>query len=277
MAESVIKSVAEKLSSLPYIEGIVLGGSRARGTHTKDSDIDIGLYYNPELFDLNAVNQLAAELDDEHRSNLVVPPGAWGDWINCGGWLVINGYHVDLILRDIKRVEQIMKDTEQGIVTANYQTGHPHGYISAMYRGELAISKLLYARNKSMGELKKRAETYPPALRKSLIDFFMFEAGFSLMFVKANLAADDKYYIAGHVFRIVSCLNQVLFACNNAWCINEKKAVKMIETFKYKPEKYAMKVNHIFEVLGFSLVECCDETEKLYNEVKQLVSETGRL
>ena len=55
----------------------------------------------------------------------------------------MNGYHVDLILRDIKRVEQIIKDTEQGIVTANYQTGHPHGYISAMYRGELAISKIV--------------------------------------------------------------------------------------------------------------------------------------
>ena len=83
-------------------------------------------------------------MDDENRNNLVVPPGAWGDWINGGGWLVINGYHVDLILRDIKRVEQIIKDTEQGIVTANYQTGHPHGYISAMYRGELAISKIQY-------------------------------------------------------------------------------------------------------------------------------------
>lgn len=54
----------------------------------------------------------------------------------------------------------------------------------------------------------------------------MFEAGFSLMFVKANSGTDDKYYIAGHVFRIVSCLNQVLFACNNAYCINEKKAIK---------------------------------------------------
>jgi hypothetical protein len=43
------------------------------------------------------------------------------------------------------------------------------------------------------------------------------------MFVKANAGAEDKYYIAGHVFRIISCLNQVLFACNNAYCINEKK------------------------------------------------------
>lgn len=208
----IIKSVAEKLSSLSYIEGIVLGGSRARGTHTEDSDIDIGIYYNSESFDINTINQFATKLDDEHRNNLVVPPGAWGDWINGGGWLVINGYHVDLILRDIKRVEQIMKDTEHGIVTANYQTGHPHGYISAMYRGELAISKILYAKNESLCELKKQAETYPNALQKSLVNFFMFEAGFSLMFVKANSGTDDKYYIAGHVFRIVSCLNQVLFA-----------------------------------------------------------------
>ena len=48
------------------------------------------------------------------------------------------------------------------------------------------------------------------------------------MFVKANSGTDDKYYIAGHVFRIVSCLNQVLFACNNAYCINEKKAIKPV-------------------------------------------------
>lgn len=81
-------------------------------------------------------------MDDWHRSNLVVPLEVWGDWVNGGGWLVINGYHVNLILRDIERVEQIMKDTEEGIVTANYQTGHPHGYIGAMYRGELAISKV---------------------------------------------------------------------------------------------------------------------------------------
>lgn len=120
MIDNIIQSVTEKLSSLPYIEGIVLGGSRARGTHTEDSDIDIGIYYKSESFDITAINQIATELDDENRNNLVVPPGAWGDWINGGGWLVINGYHVDLILRDIKRVEQIIKDTEQGIVTANY-------------------------------------------------------------------------------------------------------------------------------------------------------------
>ena len=80
-----------------------------------------------------------------------------------------------------------------------------------------------------------------------------------------------SYRSQGHVFRIISCLNQVLFACNNAYCINEKKAVKLIETFEHKPRKYAQKVNRIFEVLSLSLNECYEMTENLYNEVKQIV------
>ena len=269
---NIIQLVTEKLSSLPCIEGIVLGGSRARGIHTEDSDIDIGIYYKSESFDINAINQLAAELDDDHRSNLVVPPGAWGDWINGGGWLIINGYHVDLILRDIKRVEQIINDTEQGIVTANYQTGHPHCYISAMYRGELAISKIQYA-NKNFYELKKQAECYPNALQKSLADFFMFEAGFSLMLSESNINKDDLYYVCGHCFRSISSLNQVLFAINREYCINEKKAVKMIGKFKIRPENYKEMVDEIFSLLSTD-VDCLRKgiaiLQRLVDEVKYL-------
>lgn len=273
MTNNIIQLVTEKLSHLPFIEGVVLGGSRARGTHTEDSDIDIGIYYNSELFDLTSINQLATELDDEHRSNLVVAPGAWGDWVNGGGWLVINGYHVDLILRDEKRVVQIIKDTDQGIVTANYQTGHPHGYISDMYRGEMAISKIQYANDENFYELKKKAEFYPTALQKGLAEFFMFEAGFSLMFAKKNINKDDIAYVCGHCFRSISSLNQVLFALNREYCINEKKAVKMIEDFKIKPSNYKEKIDKIISLIS-SDVDCTTKgiaiLQKLVDEVEEL-------
>ncbi|NLV92321.1 MAG: nucleotidyltransferase domain-containing protein [Firmicutes bacterium] len=272
MVEDIIQEVAERLSPLPCIEGVVLGGSRARGSHTEDSDIDIGIYYNPDSLDLDGINQVAAQLDDEHRSNLVVPPGGWGPWVNAGGWLVIGGYPVDLILRDINRVKQVMQDTEQGIVTTNYQPGHPHGYISTMYRGELAISKVLYSRNNDFYELKKRAEIYPIELQKAMLGFFMFEADFSLLHAKANAEAGDRYHVAGHIFRSVSGLNQVLFACNRAYCINEKRAVRLIDTLERKPADYSGKVNRIFAALGVSLQECCDLTEELYSEVKEIVA-----
>lgn len=64
MVDNVIQIVTEKLSSLPCIEGVVLGGSRARGTHAEDSDIDIGIYYNSESFDLIAINQARLLLNE---------------------------------------------------------------------------------------------------------------------------------------------------------------------------------------------------------------------
>ena len=64
MVDNVIQIVTEKLSSLPCIEGVVLGGSRARGTHAVDSDIDSGIYYNSESFDLIAINQARLLLNE---------------------------------------------------------------------------------------------------------------------------------------------------------------------------------------------------------------------
>ena len=50
------------------------------------------------------------------------------------------------------------------------------------------------------------------------------------------------------------------------YCINEKKAIQLLETFEYKPKTYAERVNHVFEVLGLSIFKCYDMTEKLYKE-----------
>lgn len=250
MTDDLIQRITMKLASLSDIEGIVLGGSRARGTHTRDSDIDIGIYYRSSSLDLDAINHLAMELDDAHRSNLVNPPGSWGNWVNCGAWLIVEGCPVDLILRDIGRVKQIVKDSDRGIVTANYQTGHPHGFVSAMYRGELAVCKICHSSNEQFRDLKKQAEAYPLALQEGLIGLFLFEAGFSLMLAQKNVGSDDLSYVCGHCFRCISCLNQVIFALNREYCLNEKKAVRMIEGFKVKPGDYKNRIDRVISAIS---------------------------
>ena len=60
--QHIIDKVTHKLKGIPGIVGIVLGGSRARGTHSKNSDIDIGIYYDESRgFDVNEVGKIATE------------------------------------------------------------------------------------------------------------------------------------------------------------------------------------------------------------------------
>lgn len=269
----ILQKVTSELQQLPFVKAVVLGGSRATGTATDNSDIDIGIYYNGIDYDM--LNNAAARLDDEHRRNLICHEGEWGQWVNCGGWLIIDGIHVDLIMRDYNKVKSIIQSSERGSFSVNYQPGHPHAFLDIMYRGELSSCRILYTADSEFVKTKQQAEEYPPALQKALIDFFLFEAGFSCMLAEKSLSSGDVYYLAGHIFRSVSAINQVLFALNKKWCLNEKKAVFRIASFKIAPADYTARINEIFANIAVDshlataiLKKLCDETSNLCTSIK---------
>ncbi len=270
MIEHLLQRIAGELALCPFVAGVVLGGSRATGTATETSDIDIGIYYDGEQIDFDRLNEIAASLDDGHRENLICREGGWGNWVNCGGWLTVERYHVDLILRETGRVRDILDRTDRGETAAHYQTGHPHGYVDAMYRGELAAGRVLYARDRGFEQMKRRAESYPEELRRALISFFMFEANFSCSLARAYAGRDDVYYVAGHLFRAASALNQVMFALNRTYCLNEKKAVLRIRDFPLTLPDYAARVNGLFNLTPESLAGSIEELEKLCREAEAL-------
>jgi len=273
-AEEVIGQVRDALRGIQGIVGVVLGGSRARGTNREDSDIDIGIYYDEEAgFDLAAVSEAAKMLDDEHRENLITPLGGWGPWVNGGGWLVVRGYHVDFLFRDIRRVSSVIEECLQGNVSSHYQAGHPHAYLNVMYMGELAVCRVLSDSAGRLAVLKAKTVPYPKAVKDAIAGYFLFEASFSLLLAEKNVDKDDISYVAGHVFRSVSSLNQVIFALNEEYCINEKKAVRMIDGFRIKPADYKLRVDHIFTLIGTDT----EKTAQAIDTLRELVDETGSL
>lgn len=272
--DKIIQSIKEELDRLPGVVGVVLGGSRARGTHSPDFDIDIGIYYDESKgFHTNDIENAAFNLNDDKKDHLITSLGEWGEWIDGGGWLVIQGYHVDFIFRDIKRVSKVIDDCLSGTVSMHYQTGHPHGYLNAMYMGELAICNILSDPENILGLLKKKAEPYPDKLQEAMIQYFSFEASFSLMFMEANADKDDISYVMGHCFRSISCLNQVVFAKNKVYCINEKKAVAMIQSFSIRPRNYKERIDEIVALLSTDGNKINQAAENL----KDLISETEAL
>lgn len=268
----ILDKIVAVLSIVPGIQAIVLGGSRARGTHSLNSDIDIGIYYDSSTLDISALNKATQAVDDEYRENLIAPPGGWGKWVNGGGWLVIEGCPVDFILRDIARVEKVIEEGQKGIVSSHYQTGHPHAYINVIYMGELAISKLLWEKGNNVSAMKRIAEQYPVELQKALIHLFSFEAEFSLWLAENSIDKDDIYYVTAHVVRSISALNQVLFALNKEYCLNEKKAVKMIDKFDIHPNGYKSKIDDIFAAVGTDNKKACLQLRLLVSGIKQLLT-----
>lgn len=274
IVQNILNKVSEELKNVPGVVGVVLGGSRARGTHHATSDIDIGIYYDESKgFKVSEIGSIATKLDDEHRENIVTSLGEWGSWINGGGWLVVQGYHVDFIFRDIKRVSQVIDDCLIGKVSSNYHAGHPHAYLNVMYMGEIAICEILVDPTNKISELKYNTMPYPKALKDAIIGYHIFEASFSLMFAKDNVGKDDISYVCGHCFRSISCLNQVIFALNEEYCINEKKAVRMIDGFNIKPQDYKKKIDKIISLISSDM----DCTRQGTDMLQDLVKETEKL
>lgn len=110
------RQVADQLLEVPGVAAVMLGGSRARGAEKPDSDVDLGLYYRPPLGcdKLQALADALATARSGQARPKVTRPGEWGPWVDCGGWLTIEGMAVDWIYRDLDRVHQSWKTAQEG-------------------------------------------------------------------------------------------------------------------------------------------------------------------
>jgi predicted nucleotidyltransferase len=267
-----LEPIINALKQVAGIEAIVLGGSRARGTHGPDSDVDLGLYYHPTTpIDIKQLNLVAAELDDEHREDLVTQPGGWGSWINGGGWLIIQGQAVDLLYRDLYHVTRVILEALDGRFEMTYQPGHPQGFPSYIYLAEVALCLPLWDPHNTIRGLKLKTKPYPPRLKQAIIDRFWWEADFSLKCALKSAKTGDVAYATGCCFRCVVCLAQTLFAVNEQYWMNEKGAIKIAAGFESTPVGLIERVAEAFEQLNPSsegITSSIETLQKLLEDSK---------
>jgi predicted nucleotidyltransferase len=273
--ESLIQKILSEVKQVEGVKAIVLGGSRARGTHTSSSDVDLGIYYHPDsLLDLKALSKVATKLDDEHRADVITAIGGWGPWINGGGWLRIQSFPVDFLYRDLAKVNAVIDDCLYGKVEIFYQPGHPLGFVSSIYLAEVAVCQPLWDPEGIISELKKKIDPYPDSLQKALIQKFAWEIDFSIDISRKSVQRSDVTYAAGCCFRSVMCMLQVLFAINKTHWLNEKGAVALADTFSRKPERLPSRINEVFQILGAnseSIQRAIANLEELSRDINQLV------
>ncbi len=222
--------VAGELSLVDGVIAIVLGGSVARGQANLASDVDLGIYYRPdEPPSLDALRAVASRLDDRRRGDAVTEFGEWGPWINGGAWLRIDRVNVDWLYRDLTRVTQSIEESRHGHVAVHYQPGHPFGFTSFMYMGEINTCLPLYDPQNTIIALKGLTTPYPEVLKRTIADRFLWEAEFALETGQSSADRGDVPYVVGCLFRSVSCLVRVLFALNERYLINEKRSLAAVD------------------------------------------------
>ncbi|MGA5824045.1 nucleotidyltransferase domain-containing protein [Kitasatospora sp. NPDC094028] len=239
----IIEDMARDLAQVPGVVGVLLGGSRARGEHRPESDWDLGVYYRGGELDLAALRTLAGPGVD------VAAPGGWGPWVNGGAWLRVDGVAVDWILRDLGRVEQVWADCCEGRYEVGVQAGHPLGFWSPCYAGEVALGQILTDPGGELTDLRRRTATYPEQLREALTAG-AWEAEFLVDAATKGAARADVLYVSLCLSRAVGVLVQALYAADKRWCLNEKGALAVAETLPMAPPDFGARVRGLLGCPG---------------------------
>ncbi|MFE9533399.1 DUF4037 domain-containing protein [Streptomyces sp. NPDC006691] len=246
-----IAAVAERLVEVPGVVAVALGGSRARGTHRVDSDWDLGLYYRGDP-DVTALARLAEELTGVPVE--VTGPGGWGPWVNGGAWLVIDGHAVDWILRDLDRVERVWSDCRRGRYEVATQPGHPLGFWSPAYPGEVALGRVLADPRGELTELRRAVRHYPEPLRAALVAA-SWEAEFSVVGARKAVGSGDALYVSLCLSRAFGILAQSLHAHHRRWLLNEKGSLASASALPAAPPEFAARVSAALSGLDAGAVD----------------------
>ena len=233
--ERLLSSSADALATVPGVVGVTLGGSRARGTADAAADIDLGVYYHAPSLDLDALAAAARTAGDDPAE--LAAPGAWGPWVDGGAWLRMDGTAVDWILRDVGRVDAVWADCQSGVVRNEMQAGHPLGFWSHAYCGELALARVLVDTDGTLTRRHDEYRDYPDALSTSLVRR-LWEARFTLDIATKAVRRADAVYVAGCLFRAIGVMAHALHGHARSWVTNEKGLVALTAGLPVAPHGF---------------------------------------
>ncbi|NJI60002.1 nucleotidyltransferase domain-containing protein [Microbacterium oxydans] len=219
--EDRLRSMADELTTVHGVRAVALGGSRARGTHRPDSDIDLGLYVDADV-DRAGLGRVASSWTGAPVE--IAERGGWGPWVDGGAWLIVDGVPVDLILRDVDRVAAQCARAARGEFAFHTQPGHPLGFLDVAYAGEVATSVPLRDPDGILVGLARSVTPYPEALRDAFLAN-LWQVDFLLNAALKGAKSGDVAYVSLCGTTTTMLTAHAWHASAGNWVTNEKGLV----------------------------------------------------
>lgn len=206
-----VAELATELARLPGVVAVVLGGSRAVGTERPDSDWDLGIYYRArQPFDPEDLRRLG------HQGH-VAELSEWGPIMDAGAWLTIDGTPIDVLFRNLDRVERWLDDARQGRFELLTQNGYIVGAPTYLTVGELALCRPI------TGDLPR--PTFPHRLAATASTRWLGRARVCLMFARGHADLGEVVGCAGMLAQAALSVAHARLAERHEWVLNEKRLV----------------------------------------------------
>lgn len=245
-----VRALLDGLRALEGASALALGGSWARRLGRPDSDVDLALYYEAPRAALVAGLRVLAERC-ALRPPTVTDFYAWGPWVNGGAWIETPSGRVDVLYRSLEQVRRVVADAQQGRFETHYGQTPTHGFHSVIYLAETQACRPAWDPGDVLAELKKSVSGYPPKLRRALVEAHLWGVEFTLeAFLRGFARRGDVYNTVGCLNRAAAHLTQVLFALNETFFMTDKTALREIESFALRPERYVARLEAILASPG---------------------------
>lgn len=149
-----VNQLFEELKTLPQIEAIALGGSRAGEDYDEKSDYDVYLYCTSQIEE-----SVRRKILENYCSYMEIGNHFWECEDNC---VLKNGIDIDILYRDLDSFSE-------GVATVVERYQAYNGYTTCMWHN-LNSCKILYDRDGRLQAVKERfAVPYPRQLKDNII------------------------------------------------------------------------------------------------------------
>lgn len=256
-----------QLESFPEVEGIMLGGSIARGNGDIESDYDLYVYLNGEIDHEKRKKLMDLYLCEGYDFNMTF----WED--GDEGTLKNSRRDVDIMYRDLNWI----KDTLENIVKKHQVS---MGYSTSLWEN-FVNSKILFDRN---GKLKKLQDQYSISFPDELVQNIIYKNLPLLDGIHSNyirqiekaVKRDDYNSVNHRIKEFLASYFDIVFAINKIKHPGEKRILESLDKeLEFLPRDLHQDIEEILKNQYKKEYDLIDSLRSLVLKLREKIGQAG--